>query len=165
MLAGMLGHNITGGEVSRLSSATRKRACEDGPVVRIATSPEEIDAAQALRYRVFYEELNGRPSIAAKWRLRDFDVFDRVADHLVVRDPKHGPGAAGVVAAVRLLRGRVARSLPTCLPAPGFSVAADFNIEPLLSWSGEVVEISRFCIHPEFRSRRTVGKLCQGIAT
>ena len=34
--------------------------------VRLARSPEDVDAVQALRYRVFYEEM--RPIRAARWR-------------------------------------------------------------------------------------------------
>jgi putative hemolysin len=32
--------------------------------VRIATSEEEVAAAQALRYRIFYEEMGARPTLA-----------------------------------------------------------------------------------------------------
>jgi len=36
----------------------RKRALE----VRLAESADEIDAAQALRFRVFYDEMKARPT-------------------------------------------------------------------------------------------------------
>ena len=54
--------------------------------VRIATEPAEIDAVQALRYRVFYEEMGARPDPAAHLSRRDRDDFDAVADHLLVVD-------------------------------------------------------------------------------
>ena len=44
--------------------------------VRLAESAAEIDAAQALRYRVFYEELEARPTPLMKRRARDVDKFD-----------------------------------------------------------------------------------------
>lgn len=135
----MLEQTNLAGEISGIPPATGQQASDGGLLVRLATSRKEIDAAQALRYRVFYEKMNGRPSVAAKWRLREFDVFDEVADHLLVLDPKRAEGAAGVVATARLLRGRAARSIAPYLPAPGFSVAGDFNIESLLNWSGEIV--------------------------
>ncbi len=164
MIAAMLEQTNLAGEISSIPSAAGQQARDDGLLVRLARSPEEVDAAQALGYRVFFEEMTGRPSVAAKWRLRDFDIFDKVADHLVVLDPKRGLGAAGVVATVRLLRGRAARSFPPYLPAPGFSAAADFNIEPQLSWSGEIVEFSRTCIDPDYRSQKTVRRLWHGVA-
>jgi len=163
-IAGMLEQTDLAGARYGVPPAAGQEARDDGLIVRLASSPDEIDAAQALRFRVFYEKTNGRPPVAAKWRLRDVDLFDNVADHLLVLDPKCGSGADGIVAAVRLLRGRAARSLPPRLPEPAFSVAADFNIEPLLNWSGEIVELSRICIDPDHRSHRAVCKLWIGIA-
>lgn len=163
-IAAMLEQTYLAGELLGMPPAAGQQARDDGLQVRLASSPEEIDAAQALRYRVFYEEMNGRPSVAAKWRLRDFDIFDSAADHLLILDPKRGPGADGVVAATRLLRGRAARSLPPCLPMLMFSLAADFNVEPLLRWLGEIVELSRTCIDPDYRSHYTACKLWIGVA-
>jgi len=139
------------------------QAREDSLQVRLATSAKDIDAAQALRYRVFFEEMNGRPSIAAKWRQRDFDAHDAVADHLLVIDPRRGSGEASVVGTYRLLRGRAARSL-AYLPPPGFCTAAEFDIEPLLQCPGEILELGRACVDPAYRSRKTIDRLWQGIA-
>lgn len=164
MIAAMLEQNSIAGKSGIMPPASERQARDSGLSVRLATSRKEVDAAQALRYRVFFEETNGRPSAAAKWRLRDSDIFDRVADHLLVFDPERGAGTAGIVGTVRLLRGRAARSLATYLPAPGFAAAADFNIEPLLKWSGEIVELGRPCIDPDYRSRKAAYRLWQGIA-
>src|SRR5580698_7651253 len=54
--------------------------------VRLAESAAEIDAAQALRYRVFYEEMTAHPTPEMAARRRDFDAFDDVCDHLLVLD-------------------------------------------------------------------------------
>lgn len=151
------------GELGGNPPASGNQACDNGLAVRLAGSPAEVDAAQALRYRVFYDEMNGRPPVAAKWRMRDFDVFDGVADHLLVFDPSRERGD-GIVATARLLRGRAVRSLPLHVPAPGFSIAADFNIEPLLNWSGEIAELGRTCIEPDYRSYDTICQLWTGIA-
>ena len=35
--------------------------------VRLASSPDEIDAAQALRYQVFYGEMDAVPSRSCLW--------------------------------------------------------------------------------------------------
>jgi putative hemolysin len=45
---------------------------------RLARTPEEIDAAQALRYRVFYEEMTAVPTPEMRARKRDFDAFDAI---------------------------------------------------------------------------------------
>ena len=44
--------------------------------VRIAQSAAEIDAAQALRYHVFYEEMSATPDEQTRATRRDVDRFD-----------------------------------------------------------------------------------------
>ena len=63
--------------------------------VRLAKSAAEIDAAQALRYRVFYEEMTAHPTPEMAARRRDFDAFDEVCDHLLVLDRRRGDGPEG----------------------------------------------------------------------
>src|SRR5690242_3945498 len=72
--------------------------------VRIATSDAEMDAVQALRYRVFFEEMGAKPDPAAAATGRDRDGFDAVADHLLVVDHAIGSGPEGVVGTYRLIR-------------------------------------------------------------
>ncbi len=72
--------------------------------VRLATSGTEIDAVQALRYRVFYEEMGARADAATVAARRDADEFDAVADHLLVVDHDLGEGAHSVVGTYRLIR-------------------------------------------------------------
>ncbi|HEV8029217.1 MAG TPA: GNAT family N-acetyltransferase, partial [Stellaceae bacterium] len=61
--------------------------------VRLAETMADIDAAQALRYRVFYEEMGASPSAEMARIERDFDSFDGVCDHLLVVDHARGSGA------------------------------------------------------------------------
>src|SRR5215467_6378222 len=76
--------------------------------IRLAESEAEIAAAQALRYRVFYEEMSATPTPEMAAARRDFDSFDPFCDHLLVIDHKRGTGAAGVVGTYRLLRREMA---------------------------------------------------------
>lgn len=109
------------------------RARVGGLEVRLADTLWEIDAAQALRYRVFHEEMGAAPSPAMEGQKRDFDVYDGVADHLLAGDPKRGPGAARVVGTYRLIRGRKARAparicrRPAFAPAPSSISSRCFN--------------------------------------
>lgn len=141
-----------------------EQARVDGLQVRLAIDKKDVDAAQALRYRVFFEEMNGRPSVAAKWRKRDFDEYDVAADHLLVVDPERGAGKSEVVGTYRLLRRRAARALESRVPPPGFCTSTEFDIEPLLLWPGEILELGRACVDPDYRSRKTIDRLWQGIA-
>ena len=57
-----------------------------GLQVRLAETAADIDAAQALRYRIFYEIMGARPLPGMAQQHRDYDDYDRVCDHLLVID-------------------------------------------------------------------------------
>src|ERR1700755_1742256 len=65
--------------------------------VRLAQTAVEIEAAQVLRYRIFYEEMAAHPSPEMAAQRRDFDPFDEVCDHLLVLDRRRGEGPEGNV--------------------------------------------------------------------
>jgi len=49
--------------------------------VRLAKNFKDIDIAQNLRYRVFYEELKAKPTIKNILYEKDFDELDPFCDH------------------------------------------------------------------------------------
>ena len=49
--------------------------------VRIAVTQAEIDAVQALRYRVFYQEMGATADAATAASRRDRDAFDSIGGH------------------------------------------------------------------------------------
>ena len=108
--------------------------------VRLAQTPAEIDAAQALRYRVFYEEMAARPSAEMALERRDFDEFDRVCDHLLVLDRRRGEGPEGIVGTYRLIRREAAAR------AGRFYSAAEYDIQKMIDYPGEVLELGRSCV-------------------
>jgi putative hemolysin len=103
--------------ISQEENAPRRRV-PDWPVlaafgsleVRLAQSEAEVDAAQRLRYRVFYEEMSAEPSDEMRAEKRDFDKYDAFCDHVLVidRDVIGENGKPTVVGTYRLLRGEVA---------------------------------------------------------
>src|SRR3954469_17246076 len=72
--------------------------------VRLADSEVEVDAAQALRYRVFYTEMAAPPAPERAAGRRDFDRFDELCDRLLVIDHNRGPGPDAVIGTYRLIR-------------------------------------------------------------
>ncbi len=126
--------------------------------VRLADTRSEIEAAQALRYRVFYEEMAAKPSPEMAQLGRDFDDFDAVADHLLVLDHAQGPGARGVVGTYRLIR-RDAAQL-----AGRFYSADEYDIAALLAYPGEILELGRSCVDAEHRTGQIMQLLWRGIA-
>jgi putative hemolysin len=126
--------------------------------VRLAHSADEVRAAQALRYRVFYEEMGAHPSPESRASGLDADPFDAVADHLLVLDHTRGDGVEAVVGTYRLIRREAAAQ------AGGFYSAAEYDIAPILAFQGEVLELGRSCVAAEYRTRPTMQLLWRGIA-
>jgi putative hemolysin len=125
--------------------------------VRLATSAAEIDAAQALRYRIFYEGLGARPLSEVLHRRRDVDRFDDNCDHLLVLDHSRGCGGL-VVGTYRLLRREAA------VRHGGFYSAHEYDLAPLLAYPGEILELGRSCVDPVYRQRPVMQLLWRGIA-
>jgi putative hemolysin len=126
-----------------------------GLEVRMAANAREIDAAQALRYRVFHDELGATP--AGDVPGRDIDDFDGICDHLVIIDHQAAPGGL-VVGTYRLLRRSVAQR------HGGFYTASEFDIAALLAQPGELLELGRSCVDPAWRTRATMQLLWRGIS-
>ena len=126
--------------------------------VRLATNAAEIDAAQALRYHVFYGEMGAIPSEAAAASRRDRDAFDSVADHLLVVDHAIGTGPEAVVGTYRLIRQSAADRLGR------FYSADEYDISPVTSFPGNVMELGRSCGHADYRGRAAMQLLWRGIA-
>jgi L-ornithine Nalpha-acyltransferase len=127
--------------------------------VRLAETAAEIDAAQTLRYRVFYEEMGAEPSPEMARARRDFDRFDDVADHLLVIDHARGPGPQSVIGTYRLIRrGAAAR-------AGRFYSAAEYDISTMVAYPGEILELGRSCVDASARNLPTMQLLWRGIAT
>ena len=126
--------------------------------VRIAESAAEIDAAQALRWRVFYEEMGAHPDAATSATRRDADAYDPVADHLLVLDHDRGEGARAVVGTYRLIR------RPAAERVGRFYSASEYDLTPLLRLDGGLLELGRSCVDEGYRTRGTLQLLWQGIA-
>jgi putative hemolysin len=127
--------------------------------VRLARDQAEVEAAQALRYRIFYEEMAARPSPEAASARRDIDSFDAVCDHLLVIDRRRGDSASGIVATYRLIRREAASR------HGGFYSAAEYDIAPLTAYPGNVLELGRSCVDVQYRNRPTMQLLWRGIAS
>jgi L-ornithine Nalpha-acyltransferase len=131
-----------------------------GPLqVRLAETAADIDAAQALRYRIFYETLGARPLPETACRRRDSDRFDEDCDHLLVLDHSRGTGADIIVGTYRLIRREIAARLG------GFYSAGEYDIAPLVAHPGEILELGRSCVDPAYRQRPVMQLLWGGIAT
>ena len=128
--------------------------------VRLAQDAAEIAAAQRVRYRVFHEELGARADAAGRQDRRDADRFDEICDHLLVIDTAlPGPDTERIVGTYRLLRQECAAS------AGGFYSSDEFELHRLVARHPQqrFLELGRSCVLPQYRSRRTIELLWQGI--
>lgn len=126
--------------------------------VRLAADAAEIDAVQALRYRVFYQEMGARADDATAAARRDRDVYDTVADHLLVVDHSLGEGPAGVVGTYRLIQRDGARRIGR------FYTADEYDIACIEAHPGKILELGRSCVDAGYRSRSVMQLLLRGIA-
>lgn len=126
--------------------------------VRLAEDEADVRAAQALRYRVFYGEMNARPTDQMADLERDFDAFDPISDHLLVIDHDLGKGPESVVGTYRLIRKAQAER------HGGFYSASEYDLAPLMAYPGKLLELGRSCVHANYRNKPTLQLLWRGIA-
>lgn len=126
--------------------------------VGLANTDAEVQAVQSLRYQVFYEEMGATPTAEMALRGQDFDVFDPVADHLLVVDYDLDPPHGRVVGCYRMLR----REPMTRIGR--FYSASEYDISPVLDFSGNIMELGRSCVAPTHRNRATMQMLWRGLA-
>lgn len=119
--------------------------------VSFAREKSEVAEAQALRYRVFHQELGAQ--IRSRSGL-DEDGFDTHCDHLLVRDGKAG---GEVVGTYRLLTSAAARR------AGSFYSSTEFDLTPLRKELRHALELGRACVHPDYRTGAVINSLWSGI--
>ena len=128
--------------------------------VRLARNPDEVEAAQQVRFRVFHEEQGARFDAAAAAGRRDADRFDAVCDHLLVLDTTlPGPDRNRIVGTYRLLRRQGAAEVG------GFYSEGEYDIRSLIEGprADGFLELGRSCVLPAYRTKRTIEVLWQGI--
>jgi putative hemolysin len=120
--------------------------------VRLAETESEVEAAQRLRYRVFYQEMSAISSPAMRDSQRDFDQFDNFCDHILVVDRAalDDDGQPSVVGTYRLMRGTDAQR------AGGFYTSGEYDLSTLLASCAQgerLLELGRSCVLKAYRSK------------
>ncbi len=123
--------------------------------VRLTNSKQEVEAAQRLRYEVFYEEFAAKPNQRNAMARLDFDEFDDYADHLIVIDEKLDHKIVGTY---RLLNQTAAKKIGH------FYSSDEFDLTKLLDTGKNLLELGRSCVLPEYRTKLVLNLLWEGIA-
>jgi len=130
----------------------RSRAARPRLELSMAGSATEVAEAQALRYRVFAEELGAR--LESEGACTDSDRFDDFCEHLTVRDSASGE----VVGTYRILSPQRAREAGGCYSD------GEFDLTRLDALRDEMVEVGRSCVHPDHRGGAVIALLWTGLA-
>jgi putative hemolysin len=111
-----------------------------------ARSEAEVRAAQALRWRVFAEEMGAqlRPPVGTP-PCHDADELDGYCEHLLVRTVPADGQAARVVGTYRVLTPAAARR------AGRLYSDSEFDLRPLATLRPWMAELGRSCVDPAFR--------------
>ncbi|SDG23543.1 ornithine-acyl[acyl carrier protein] N-acyltransferase [Limimonas halophila] len=126
--------------------------------IRLAETDAEIQASQRLRYAVFVTERNATPTPEQRETGREFDAYDAHADHLLVFDTAIADGPEGVIGTYRLMRREQAER------AGQFYTSDEYDIDALLAYPGEIMELGRSCVAADHRTGATMQLLWRGIA-
>lgn len=119
---------------------------------RLATSTEDIKAAQRLRYDVFVEELGSDgPMVDHDARL-ETDRFDPFCEHLLLFDGDE------VVGVYRLMTAAHAAK------AGQFYCADEYDLTHLINSGRRLLELGRSCVRPAYRGGSAVLVLWQALA-
>ncbi|MEP1768272.1 MAG: GNAT family N-acyltransferase [Sulfitobacter sp.] len=122
--------------------------------VKLAETPEELHAAQRLRYDVFVRELGGGGALVDHDQGLERDRFDPFFDHLIMT-PKNSDAVIGVY---RLLRGTQAHA------AGGFYSEGEYDLSKLKASGKNLLELGRSCLHPDYRGGVAMHCLWAGLA-
>ncbi|MDO5667559.1 MAG: GNAT family N-acyltransferase [Alcaligenaceae bacterium] len=126
----------------------------DGPslVLGIATSQEEVEAVQRLRYDVYTKEMGVHFPDAIDGR--DVDHFDEFCQHLIVMDTKENLA----VGTYRILTPEKAVEAGSYYSESEFELSQMEHLRPVLS------ECGRSCTHPDYRDGGVIMLLWSGLA-
>ena len=121
---------------------------------KLASTSEDLRAAQALRYEVFVEELGGGGEMVDHANRLEQDRFDPYFEHLILTDNTNGK----VVGVYRLMRQCRARE------AGGFYSASEYDLTALLRSGRRILELGRSCLHRDYRGGMAMYHLWSGLA-
>lgn len=122
--------------------------------VSLAATPDDLRAAQALRYEVFIQELGGSGELVDHAAGLERDAFDDHSDHLLLRDDSRDE----VVGVYRLMRAEHAAT------AGRFYSASEYDLGPLLQSGRRLLELGRSCLHRDYRGGMAMYHLWTALA-
>lgn len=121
--------------------------------LRLASTQEDLLAAQRLRYDVFIKELGGDGPMVDHDAGLERDAFDEFFDHLLLIDRK----LQKVVGVYRVLRGDMA------VKAGRFYSEDEYDLTTLKASGRTLMELGRSCVHADYRGTAAMYYLWNGL--
>jgi putative hemolysin len=120
----------------------------------LASGPNDLIAAQRLRYEVFVRELGGSGEMVDHDARLERDRFDDFGDHLLLRDETRGE----VVGVYRLMREDQAAE------AGQFYSESEYDLGLLRQSGRRLLELGRSCLHRDYRGGLAMYHLWSALA-
>ncbi len=115
--------------------------------VRLARSKEERRQVRSLRYDVFIEEEGASATDEQKALREEWDDYDKHADYLIVLH------SGRVVGTYRIITRAAAEKMG------GFYTETEFNLSKIKRARGNIAEMSRACVAPQYRENALVMRM------
>lgn len=125
--------------------------------LRLARTPDDIRAAQRLRYAVFVSELGGDGPMIDHDAQIEADCYDPFCDHLILLDHSRAQGNQ-VVGVYRVMRRDQAAR------AGQFYSEGEYDLTPLRQSGRRLLELGRSCVHRDYRGGAAMMHLWSGLA-
>lgn len=126
---------------------------QDAFTVKMVETPDELRAAQRLRYEVFVQELGADGPLVDHSERLERDRFDPYFDHMIAIHT----ATDRVIGVYRMLRSEGAQA------AGGYYSEAEYDLEKLKSSGRRLLELGRSCLHRDFRGGAVMHQLWSGL--
>ena len=129
--------------------------------VRFAETSAEVKRSQELRYKVFIEEMGGRPCERNSEPFLEKDEFDDQCRHLILIDHKKTGKKVSqkIIGVIRLILGSEAKV------RLGFCSSREYDLNLLVSSGKECLELGRTCIDKSYRNGLALHYLWKGLGS
>ena len=115
--------------------------------VRLTRNKEERKQVRQLRYRVFVEEEGASATEEQRVLGEEYDSYDRNAEYMCVFHNGR------VVGTYRIIDRNAAEKMG------GFYTETEFNLSKIKKYRGNIAEMSRACVAPEYRENALVMRM------
>ncbi len=125
---------------------------------RLARSKEDRKLVRELRYKVFIEEDGAIPTEEQKALGEEYDPYDEYCDYILILHNKPDAEKPIIAGTYRIINREQAEKMN------GFYTETEYDIKKIKKHSGNIAELSRACVHPDYRGGIVIKLLWMALA-